>query len=126
MELFLSQINWDYIIATLIVFALFAGKIWLLPYLKLKGINQKYINMIEEALLLGNMMFRSEKILKILKIALGIVTTLEVLENIDSQEKHNDAVGELSQKLLYEMNVELDKPTLDRIVRIAVSLMGEI
>jgi len=121
----LNSIDLNYVYAILLVFGLLGTKIWLLPYLKTKGINQKYYNLIEQSLLLGNMMFRSEKISKIFDIAVGIVSTLEVLDSLDSNEKHTEAVGELAQKLLVELNIQLCKDTLDSIIRIAVAFMGD-
>lgn len=122
---FLSSINLDYICAVVIVIALLASKIWLLPYLKTKGINQEYYNLIQEALLLGGYAFRSEKVTKILSIAIRIVSTLEVLDSMDSTQKHTEAVGELAEKLLKELNMTFNKDTLDRLVRLAVAFMGE-
>ena len=121
----LNSIDLNYVYAILLVFALFGSKIWLMPYLRTKGINKKYYNLIEQTLLLGNMMFRSEKISKIFDIAVGIVSTLEVLDSLDSTEKHTEAVGELAQKLLTDLNITLDKNTLDTIVRVSVAFMGD-
>lgn len=121
----LNSIDLNYIYGILLVFGLLACKIWLLPYLRSHNINQKYYDMVEQALLLGGYMFRSEKVSKIIQISLSIVDTLEILNGLTSEQKHTHAVGELAQKLLKELNIELSKDTLDMIVRIMVSLMGE-
>ena len=75
----LNQINWNYVLGILLVFSLFASKIWLLPYLKKQGINKKYISLLEQSLLLGSMAFREEKIQAIFTIAIEIVQTTEII-----------------------------------------------
>ena len=40
-------------------------------------------------------------------------------------QKHNEAVGELAVNLFDKLNIELNKDTLDRLIRLAVALMGE-
>jgi hypothetical protein len=121
---FLNSIRLDYIFGTLIVFALFTSKIYLLPYLKSKGVDSKYCSLVEQALLLGGLMFRSDKVKQIISIALTIVRGLEIL-NKSSEEKHNEAVIELSKNLFDELNIKLSDTTLSLIIHLAVSLMGE-
>lgn len=122
---FLSLINSEYIYAVLIVIALLVSKIWLIPYLNKMGIDKRYFNLIQEALLLGGYAFRSEKLNRIIIIALEIVCTLEALNELDSMQKHNEAVEELAVNLFDKLNIELNKDTLDRLIRLAVALMGE-
>lgn len=121
----LNQINLDYVIGVLIIFALFSVKIWLLPYLKSKGVSKQYLELVEQALLIGGTAFRSNKTKEIFFIAVEIVNALEALDNLDSIQKHTQAVGELAGELLNKLNIELNKDSLDRIIHLAVAFMGE-
>jgi hypothetical protein len=121
---FLSQIDLNYIFATLIVFASLAYKIWLSPYLKNKGIDTKYYNLIEQALLLGATMFRSDKVIKIITIAYNIVISLETL-NATNDTKQQEGVKLLAEKLLNDLKIVLPEETLNLIIHLAVALMGE-
>ncbi len=121
----LNLIDWNYILGILIVVGIIASKIWLVPYLQSKGVAAKYYNLIQEALLLGGTMFRTEKVQSIISIALTIVGGLEILSSLNNDEKHEQAVSELADRLALELNITLSKETLDRIVHLAVSLMGE-
>lgn len=121
----LNSVNLDYIFGTLIVIGLLASKIWLLPYLNKMGINKKYYNLIQEALLLGGYAFRADKVGKIISIAMEIVCALDTLNDLDNTQKHTQAVGELAEKLFAKLDIQLNKDTLDRLVRIAVAFMGE-
>lgn len=121
----LNLIDWNYILGILIIVGIIASKIWLVPYLQSKGITAKYYNLIQQALLLGGTMFRTEKVQSIISIALTIVGGLEILSSLNNNEKHEQAVSELADRLALELNITLSKETLDRIVHLAVSLMGE-
>lgn len=121
----LNQINWEYVAGFAVVIALIVYKVKVLPYLQSKGINNKYLKMIEQCLLLGNMAFRTSKVKQIFSIAIEIVCALEEMNNLTSTQKHVQATESLANKLLNMMNITLPKETMNTIIRIAVAFIGE-
>jgi hypothetical protein len=119
-----NSIDWNYVFGILIVLGATAYKIWGVPYLKSKGIDQKYFQLFEQALLICGMMFRSDKVRQIITISLEIVCALENT-GLSNDEKHTEAVKTLAERLLAKLDVTLDDNTLNVIVRLAVALMGD-
>lgn len=120
---FLTQlnINWNIIFATLIVAGVSLYLIYARPWLNKK--NFDYFDEIKLALLLTGFAFRDEKIKLIVDIAYKVVSALEKYENISSEEKHLQAVQEISTLLVNEANIVLSEEALDLIVDITVSLL---
>lgn len=112
--------DYNFLIAVGIVFGLWAFLYYLVPWLKKH--NAEYYDEVKLALLLCGYAFRDDKVKNIADIAYEIVDDLESLA-ITPEEKHNEAVTMLSQKILTEMHIDLDDDALDMIVQLAVTLL---
>lgn len=112
--------NYDILITIGIVVFGFVFIKYIAPYLKSKNID--FYDEIQLVLLLTGYAFRSDKIKLIANTALNVVTYLEQL-SLTPDEKHEEAVKEISTELLEKYNIDMETDVLDTIIRVAVSLL---
>lgn len=114
--------NTEILIAGAIILALVLLVIYVFPYLRKKGVSTEIYDDIKLGLLLFGYAFRDEKIKQIIDILKEVIVNIEHLD-IAHFEKKADAVEEVFERLLVEMDILLDKEAIEILVNIAASYL---
>ncbi|WP_066503740.1 hypothetical protein [Abyssisolibacter fermentans] len=114
------MINWDIIIGILIVTALLIFLKYIVPYLKMNKMD--FYREIKLGLMIFGYTFKDEKIKAIADMTYEVVNDLQILSDTPI-EKQNEAVRQLSGKIMDEFGVGIEPKALDLIVQIAVTLL---
>ena len=96
--------------------------VFVLPWLKEKGFEQKIFEQVKTGLLLFGYAFRDEKVKAMTTLLYGIVAEIEKLD-IAPTEKKDLAVREAFNELLDKFNIVLDEDVIGLIIDIAVAYL---
>ncbi len=116
----LSILNNDILVAVLVVIGLFLFVKYVDPFMKKKKLA--YYNEVKLGLMVLGYALREDKLKQIANEALEIVRELEALA-LHSIEKHDEAVYQLSRRLLDKYEISIEDGALDLIVDMAVALL---
>lgn len=116
----IDDINMNVVIAILIVVSISLFLKYIMP--KVKNINKNIYDEVSLALQLTEAVYKDEDIKRIIDFIINII---ESLDNIDETEEINqpDTIAALTQTVIDELDIEVNKETIELIVRIVMSYL---
>lgn len=116
------MLDFNVVSAIGIIVVLLLIYIFVLPYLKAKGMQSSIYKDIKMGLLVFGYAFRDDKVKKMVDMLYGIVASIESLD-IAPEDKKDKAVRVAFDNLLAEFEIVLDEEVISLIIDIAVAYL---
>ncbi|WDV47033.1 hypothetical protein PV797_04855 [Clostridiaceae bacterium M8S5] len=116
-----EAINWNIVIAIATVFMVVIFTKYISKYLKKKDLD--LYREIKLGLLIFGYTFKDNQIKKIADLTYEVVSNLQSLASVT--EEIDEAIKQVSKRLLDEFEIDIEPEALDMIVQIAYTLLPE-